>query len=363
MSTVSAIIVSFNTREMTLRCVEAVLREVGEVPVEVFVVDNASTDGSVEAIRERFPRVRVIEGAENRGFGAANNLALREAAGEFLLLVNSDAFLRPGAVRAMVGCARAHPRAGVVGPRLLNWDGSLQRSCYKFPSPGRAWAENLWLHRLYPDHPVLGDYERWGHDQEREVEWVSGACMLVRRQAYEEVGGFDERFFMYAEETDWQKRMRAAGWAVWFTPAGEVVHLGGGSGGEERQGEREVGDGGVRINRVMFESLDRYELKHHGVGGLVLFRGAMVVGSLMRGMGWLGVYLLGRKRRGVAWGKVRLHWWLVWRQMFCWGVRGSGLRVQGVKKEAQGPADKETGGDRRLEVGEAKSRGVGVEVW
>ena len=110
----------------------------------------------------------------------------------------------------------------------------MQLSCFRFPTPRQAWVENLWVSALFPEHPVLGDYRRWAHDSERQVDWIVGACMLVRREVVEQVGGFDEAFFLYAEETDWQRRMRDGGWEIAFTPAAEVTHLGGASGASEQ---------------------------------------------------------------------------------------------------------------------------------
>ncbi len=196
----------------------------------------------------------------------------------------------------------------MVGPRLLNPDGALQMSCYRFPSPLQAWSENLWLSKAFPGSRLLGDYSRWAHDWERSVDWVVGACMLVRSETVRQVGGFDERFFMYAEETDWQLLMRRAGWEIMFTPAAVVVHLAGGS-GEAKP---------LRANAVAFQSLDYYLLKNHGWPGLVVFRAAMIVGCLLRCAAWAGVFLLSPARRQVAGTKARLMAWLLVRQLFCW---------------------------------------------
>src|SRR5687768_14946249 len=136
--TVSVIIVSYNTREMTLECLRTLYGGLGDPAAEVWVVDNASTDGSAEAIRAGFPQVRLVANARNVGFGAANNQAMCQARGEFFLLLNSDAFPRPGAVAALADFLRRHQDVAVVGPRLLNADGSLQRSCFRFPSPGQT---------------------------------------------------------------------------------------------------------------------------------------------------------------------------------------------------------------------------------
>jgi GT2 family glycosyltransferase len=233
---------------------------------------------------------------------------MAQATGEFLLLLNSDAFVRPGALAAMLACLKAHPSAALVGPRLLNSDGSLQLSCFRFPSPIRCWFENLWIYAAIRHHPVLSNYQYWAHDSERAVDFVIGACLFVRRAVWDEIGGFDHRFFMYSEEIDWQRRMRQVGWQVIFTPAAKVVHLGGASGAMQR----------AQIKRRFFDSLDCYQWKHHGLGGLISMRMAMIAGCAMRAVLWTMVFLTSRGRRELARSKARLHCWLVWRQMTHW---------------------------------------------
>jgi hypothetical protein len=302
---------------MTLDCLRALYADLGELPAEVWVVDNASTDDSAAAIRASFPRVRLIENTRNLGFGAANNQAMRQASGEFLLLLNSDAFLRPGAITALVSYLREHPRVGVVGPRLLNANGSLQLSCFRFPSPTRAWLENLWVSAALPQHPTIGDYRRWAHDTERVVDYVIGACLLVQKTVYEHVGGFDERFFMYAEEADWQRRMTHCGWQVAFTPSAQVTHLAGRSGAGERK----------RVRDHFFESIDFYEWKHHGPAGLVSLRLAMTIGCFLRAILWSAVAVL-PGRRALACSKARLHSWLVMRQITHWSLNLRGHEIR-----------------------------------
>jgi GT2 family glycosyltransferase len=269
-------------------------------------VDNASTDGSPHAISQAFPEVHVIRNDRNVGFGSANNQAMRVAHGEYFLLLNSDAYLLPQAIEKLVAFLRSHPQAGVVGSRLLNANGSLQQSCHHFPSPKRAWIENLWISSLLPNHPGLEDYRNWAHDRERFVDFVSGACMLVRRTTYEEVGGFDEMFFMYAEETDWQRRMRSKGWLTGFTPAAKAIHLGGASGGVSV------------IRRRVFESLDRYQCKHHGFSGLLSLRLAMATGNLLRTGAWAFLLLARPARRRQTLAKLKLSTWLLLRQTTHW---------------------------------------------
>jgi GT2 family glycosyltransferase len=312
--TISAVVVSYNTRQMTLDCLTSLYADLGTLPAEVFVVDNASTDGSVDAIRAHFPYVHIIANAKNVGFGAANNQAMKLARGEFILLLNSDAFPKPGAIPTLVETLRMRPDVGVVGPRLLNRDGSLQVSCFKFPSPGRAWLENLWLSTLFSRHPVIGDYRRWPHDTLKEVEWAIGACLLVRRTLVEQIGGFDEIFFMYAEESDWQLRMSRAGWRILFTPAAQVTHLGGASGQAEK----------AKISEQFFRSLDFYERKHHGFLGLLALRVAMIFGCSARFLLWCLLFCLKPGKRALATSKIRMHAWLAWRQLTRWTIPAGG---------------------------------------
>jgi GT2 family glycosyltransferase len=307
---VSVIIVSYNTREMTLDCLRTLYSSLDGISAEVWLVDNASHDGSVEAVKEAFPQVQIIANTANSGFGAANNQALKQARGEFLLLLNSDAFPKERAIGKLVDYMRSNPDVAVVGPQLLNGDGSLQRSCWKFPSPGRAWLENLGVTSLLPNHPLVGDYSRWEHDRERDVDFIIGACMLVRREAYERVGGFDEGFFLYSEETDWQRRMRDNGFRIVFTPSAQVTHLGGASGAAEK----------AKVNRHFFESLDRYEYKHHGLAGLISLRLAMSVGCLLRTILWTVVMVAVPKKRAIAASRSRFSSWLLVRQATCWPV-------------------------------------------
>lgn len=304
----SVIIVSYNTRDMTLDCLRALYADLegsslGGARSEVWVVDNASKDGSVPAIRQAFAQVKRIENWENLGFGAANNRALEQARGQFLLLLNSDAFPLPGAVAALLKYLREHPEVGAVGPRLLNGDGSLQPSCWKFPGPARAWAEAVGLSALLPQHPVVGDYFRWAHDTERRVDFVVGAAVLLRREVYEAVGGFDESFFLYAEETDWMKRMAQANWPIVFVPQAQVTHLGGAS-GASKPGQ----------NPLFFEGQDRFVAKHFGARGLALFRAANLVRALVRLLAFAGRSLVARgegKHRARL--KMRQAAWLVGR--------------------------------------------------
>lgn len=299
--TISAIVISYNTRQMTLDCLRVLETALEGIESEVIVVDNASSDGSAAAVGAAFPGVRVIASATNSGFAAANNQAMAVARGEFFLLLNSDAFPEPGAIKALLSYMRENPKTGVAGPRTHNADGTLQLSCFRLPSPKYVWLENLWL---------SDGYRRWPHDAVRRVDFVIGACMLVRREVYEKVGGFDERFFMYSEEADWQRRIHDAGWEIVFVPESRITHLGGASGANSR----------ALINRHFFDSLDAYVKKHHGVAGLVSLRAGMAVGCFLRAILW-GMKAVLPRRREKALAKVRLHSWLFVRQTTQWAVK------------------------------------------
>lgn len=267
---VDVVVVSFNTRELLERCLLAVRAQVG-ADVHAIVVDNASTDGSVELVRERFPEVELVELGENRGFGAANNIAFERCRGEFVLLLNSDAFLQPDSVARLVEVARRRPDAGAVGPRLLNEDGSLQRSAWPFPSAGRLLLEAVGAHLVLRRLGLLEDLGTWAHDEERDVDFLIGACLLMRLADVREVGGFDEGFWLYAEETDLLRRVADRGWRVTFTPSTSVVHIAGAS-----------STASAPRLRTFYAGQQRYLRKHRRAGAPAAALAAQFVGSVLR---------------------------------------------------------------------------------
>jgi len=219
---VSAVVVTLNALPWLERCLESVRG------CETIVVDVGSTDGTLELVRERFPEAKLVE-VENRGLAAGWNEGIRRAAGRYMLLLNSDAWMVGDTTRRLVAFADEHPEAAVVGPRLLNPDGSLQRSVRGYPTLWRLATEYLFLRKLAPRTQAFNAFYAGGfeHDEVREAEFVMGACMLVRRDAIDAVGLLDESFFLFSEETDWHYRFVRAGWKVLFYPGAEVVHVGG----------------------------------------------------------------------------------------------------------------------------------------
>ena len=250
MAPLTVIMVSWNACDLLATAIASVPPIVGGATIELIVVDNASTDGSPEMIAERFPNVRVIRNAENVGFARANNQALVESRGEYVLLLNSDTQLHSGALASLVSFLEEHPHVGIVGPQLVYPDGRRQFSFGRFPSLREQAAIAFGLGR----YVIRDDHTARNNQSEQEVDYVSGACMLIRRTAIDVVGIMDEQFFMYCEETDWCYRMRKAGWSVCFEPAAIVMHVRGGS---------------TRIVRgemlgELYRSRVRYMRKHHG---------------------------------------------------------------------------------------------------
>jgi N-acetylglucosaminyl-diphospho-decaprenol L-rhamnosyltransferase len=247
MPELAVVVVTWNAMPWVERCLESVRGH------DVVVVDHGSTDGTLELVRERFPEARVVE-QENRGMGGGNNAGMRAAPEvRYWLLLNSDAWVVGDGLERLVAFADLHPDAAVVGPRLLNPDGTLQRSVRGDPTLWRVATEYLFLRKLAPRSELFNAFYGAGfdHTETREVESLYGAALLVRREAADEVGLFDESFFMFSEETDWLHRFRRAGWHVWFYPGAEVVHVGGASHG-----------GSLFVENV--RGILRFTEKHHG---------------------------------------------------------------------------------------------------
>jgi N-acetylglucosaminyl-diphospho-decaprenol L-rhamnosyltransferase len=223
----SVIVASHNAREYIERCVGAL----AAARRDVIVVDSASSDGTAEFLRERFPDVRVVQLAENRGYGAALNEGMGLVDARYFLLMNGDAWPKPGAIEELLDFAESQQRAGVIGPRLLNPDGTLQPSVRGFPTLWRLATEYLFLRWLAPRSRALNAFYSAGFDHRsvRDAEFLVGAVLLVRREALDEIGTFDTSFFMFNEEVDFCYRARDAGWRVVFYPGAQFVHLGGAS--------------------------------------------------------------------------------------------------------------------------------------
>jgi GT2 family glycosyltransferase len=219
----SVIIVSWNTKNLLLDCLRSLTSQITLDRNEIVVVDNGSHDGSPDAVRTQFPHVTLIRSDVNRGFSAANNLGLEKSAGRYVILVNPDVLVSPGSLQLMKAYMDENPSVGLLGPRVLNPDGTLQLSCTRRPTVWNAFARAIGLDNLIPGLTYFP------HDRSRDVEVLSGCLLMARRKAIHTVGVLDERYFMYAEDKDWCTRFNAAGWKVVYYPRAEIIHFGGSS--------------------------------------------------------------------------------------------------------------------------------------
>lgn len=263
---VSIILVSWNTRELLVSCLASLAAAIGDLSAETWVVDNGSTDESAAAVQAQFPYVQLIENRTNLGFAGANNQAIQASTGRYVLLLNSDTIASAGAIRSLVRFADQRPAAAAVGAMLLNADGSFQASFFDFPTL-RSELLNVTglgrrlVNRNYPSYSLR-------HSQvARLVDWLPGACMLVRRTALAQVGLMDEGYFMYSEETDWCLRLRRAGWQIWYHPEVRIVHLGGQSTQQRRQ----------PMVRALYRSKLRFFRKHYGPASATILQLIFVV--------------------------------------------------------------------------------------
>jgi GT2 family glycosyltransferase len=234
----SVVIVNWNVCQLLRRCLASLVQSEG-LPtnsgsdssvdaVEIIVVDNGSTDDSVQMVHDEFPAVRLIENRANLGFARANNLGIAETHGRYVLLLNPDAEVASGTLATMLAFADAHPDIGLIGPQLINADGSVQSSRRRFPTIATAVFESTWLEPWAPSRILDRYYVRDRRDNvTQDVDWVQGAALFVRRDVIEQVGGMDEQFFMYSEELDWCRQIKDAGWRIVYYPEAQVVHHGG----------------------------------------------------------------------------------------------------------------------------------------
>ncbi len=263
-SDVSIVIVSFNTRDVLRECLESVIRENGALRVQIIVVDNASTDGSPEMVEQEFPDVFLIRSKINLGFGPANNLGLRSANGRYIVLLNSDAFLTQGSLERSVAHMDANAGVGLGGGRLVGRDGSWQPSARMFPS---VFSDLLVLSGLaarFPRSRFFGRADRtWANPMESaEVDWVPGAYSIVRAEVLKSIGFFDERFFLYYEEVDLCKRIKNAGYSIWYWPDIAIIHIGGESSRQIRS--LQLSRTGAQLTLWRMRSMLLYYRKHHG---------------------------------------------------------------------------------------------------
>ncbi len=290
-------ILSYNTRELLRDCLGSIYQKIKGIKFGVMVVDNGSGDNSREMIKTEFPQVKLIENRDNLGFARANNQAIRQSGARYLLLLNPDTSLANNSCCEMLRFMDEHPQVGILGCRLLNTDGTIQPSNSSFPNLFTEFLRIFQLKRLIPGPGLrekvgerlggilgstLREYFRvyWDSERVREVDWVSGACLLVRRKAIEDVGLLDESFFMYYEDADWCYRMGRGGWKTCYFPFFEIIHY--------------VGKSDSQFNPSTFierhKSMYHYFSKHQGMTAVFLLRLLIFSGFTLRWLGLLVIY-------------------------------------------------------------------------
>jgi GT2 family glycosyltransferase len=258
---ISVVIINWNTKELLLKSLDSVYATIKDITFQVFVVDNASTDGSVPAAKKKFPQVNYIENSRNLGFAAANNLAFREMKGRYALLLNTDAILLDGAVEELFTYMEANPDAGTSCGQLLNTDSSKQNSIANFPNILSFVSNETVLRLLFPKkYPS----KRMSYASPVEVESCIGACMMVRKEAMDEVGYFDESYFFFFEETDWAHRMKENGWKVCFVPTARIIHAQGKTAGPSAKAR-------VMFYRSRYIYLKKWNPKSYQLYGFIIF--------------------------------------------------------------------------------------------
>lgn len=269
----SVIIISWNTRDELRSCLASVLNAVSTT-AEVILVDNASSDGTVPMVRSEFPSVKLIENKKNLGFARGCNQGITISKGRYVLLLNPDSIVQAGNEAAIVKFGNENPDIGIFGLKVLNPDGSIQYSCRRFPTLRAGIFRYSFLGHRFPNNPYTNDYllARWDHNEVKDVDWVSGAALVMRRELIDDIGMLDERFFMYCEDVDLGYRAKQAGWRVVYFPLVEVVHNRGQSSNKNP-------------NRMIVEhhiSMYKYYKKHYAIHSSIFVRPAIILGLIAR---------------------------------------------------------------------------------
>lgn len=262
---ISVILISYNTAKMSVEALHALFASKGDFELEVFVVDNASKDNSVELIKTTFPHIHLIENRVNVGFGRANNQVLESVSGDYILLLNTDAFVQPDTLEKTIQYIESQPTCGVLGVRLVGRDGEQQPSCRYFPTPFNLFAHKLGLSRWLPNVQMVDD-ANWDPRVSKACDWVPGCYYLIRKQVIAQVGLFDPRYFLYSEEVDHCYAVKKAGWQVVYYADSSVVHIG----GESAKVDGKVTSSGKQLSILQAESELLYFRKNHGLFSCLL---------------------------------------------------------------------------------------------
>ncbi len=307
---ISIIIVNWNTREILRDCLNSVHEQTEGISFEVVVVDNASVDGSAGMVQEKFPQVILIENTENRGFAAANNQAIEVAKGRYVLLLNSDTIILDNAIAKTMKFADENPDAALVGCKVLYPDGRLQTNCFMYPSALNMFLSATYLSKLLSRNRFFGRacMEWWDYSDAREIEVNTGCYSLVRREAIDQVGVMDERYFVYGDDADWCYRFKKAGWKIMFTPEPQIIHY---HGKTTKHKKRE-------FQLQLFGSKLIFILLHRGRMAFMLARLMTIMFFALRIPYWLVVALVKKKERKYALNAVGTYLIGAWYCLTSW---------------------------------------------
>jgi N-acetylglucosaminyl-diphospho-decaprenol L-rhamnosyltransferase len=290
----SIVIVSWNVADVLSACLESIQTKRSH---EIIVVDSASSDDSVQRIRQGYPHVKLLAQAENVGFTRGNNIGLATAQGRYLLLLNPDTLVLNGALDQMLDYMESHPQVGIIGPHTLNTDGTTQSSKRRFPTLITGFFESTWLQPYAPKAMMRRFYaEDVPDDAIAEVDWVQGSALLARREVYEQIGGLDEGYVMFSEEVDWCKRAKAAGWRVVYDGKAQIVHHGG----------KSTEQASARKHIHFQESKLRYYRKYHGALAAGMLR-VFLLASYVVQIGFEGAKGLIGHKRALRLERVRIY--------------------------------------------------------
>ena len=292
---ISVIILNWNTRQLLQESLQSLLDPPPEINVQIIVADNNSDDGSPEMVQALFPNVTLVANPGNIGFGAGNNRAVPFATGRYVLFLNSDTRVMEGALQTLVAYADANPDIGILGPKLLNADGSLQYSCRRYPNLATGFFRNTPLGRLFPHNRFASDYlmQDWDHASPHDVDWVSGAALMMRRELLDQIGAFDEAYYMYCEDVDLCWRANHADWRVTYLPDAVIYHYIGKSSDQVP----------TRMTYEFHRSQYLFYKKHYAARTPLLVRPIILPGIILRAIGQITRYRLRYWRRKLA------DWW------------------------------------------------------
>lgn len=292
MISLSIVIVNWNVKQLLEDCLNSIFRTLDNLDFEVIVVDNNSSDGSAEMIKGKFPSVILIENKENLGFGAANNQGIRISKGEYVLILNPDTIIFPNALKSLIAFLDQNPKIGAVCPKILNSDNTVQLSCIrKLPTLLSEFFELTYLNRRFPKNRIIGDHymSYCDYNLEREVELLSGCCIMIRKIALEKIGLFDENFFIYGEDMDLCHRIKKAGWKLWYLPPAQIMHFGG-------ESTKQVSD-----KRIFYSQEAKYAFfkKHFGTGKAFLYCLVAFFAVICVYLGYVFLYPLSSKQNKI----------------------------------------------------------------